>query len=278
MQLLHASWAVLQVYATQNHGQQRRDANASEDTYADILCVLKLLSHIACKDFVDFSDPTTDGSVAATTVSDVVLFGLQQMIPLMNEDLLRFPALAKQFFTLVSFMVDTYTDRVAQLDHPVFLQLVNAVMFGFQHSDSEVARDSLRAIAGLGSFHVQALKTRTSPGLSHHLEHHPALTSDCLRKLLQMVVFESSIWDRLEACANAILMLILCDRDGFVRMVGNILDLQPPPVRQRLEAEFHQLVEAVRPPTSNVDRQTKIHFKERLKNFATRVRPFLQLR
>lgn len=43
-----------------------------------------------------------------------------------------------------------------------------------------------------------------------------------------MVVFEASIWDRLDAAANAVLALVLCDPPAFVAMVEGILEQQPP--------------------------------------------------
>lgn len=42
-----------------------------------------------------------------------------------------------------------------------------------------------------------------------------------------MVVYECSIWDRLDAASNAMLALVLCDRTAFAGMVQNILEQQP---------------------------------------------------
>jgi hypothetical protein len=58
----------------------------------------------------------------------------------------------------------------------------------------------------------------------------------------QMVVFDKSIWDRLDACSNAILALILCDRPGFAAMATAILEQQAPATRERLRAELEELV------------------------------------
>ena len=155
MALLTSSGLALKAYAAQNIGRKRADANSKEEAISDILCVLELLSHLATKDFIDFS-AEHEGRVAADTVADVVFYGLERMIPLMTEEYLDFPPLSKQYFTLVNSMVSTYTARVALLAHPLFMQLVQSVMFGVQRPDSEIARDSLRALAGLVSFHAKA--------------------------------------------------------------------------------------------------------------------------
>lgn len=47
--LLTASGHVLKLYAGQNKGRRRAEAGGDEDTYMDVLCVLKLLYHIVTK-------------------------------------------------------------------------------------------------------------------------------------------------------------------------------------------------------------------------------------
>jgi hypothetical protein len=296
MALLTAAGQALKAYAAHNLGRTRKDANSKEEAVADMLCVLELLSYLATKDFIDFS-AEHEGKVAADTVADVVFFGLERMIPLMTEEYLDFPPLGKQYFTLVNSMVSTYTGRVALLPHALFMQLVQSVMFGVQRPDSEIARDSLRALAGLASFHAKAGQAAQNGGggggLSLHVAAHPALLSDCMHKLLHMVVYEGSIWDRLDAASNALLALVLCDRDAFLCMVHGILEQQPPSVKDRLGHEFEALTRAIPPPQAPqapqgggggrgrgaaTDRQTKLAFRGRLKEFAKRVRPFMQMR
>ena len=294
MALLTAAGQALKAYAAHNLGRTRKDANSKEEAVADMLCVLELLSYLATKDFIDFS-AEHEGKVAADTVADVVFFGLERMIPLMTEEHLDFPPLGKQYFTLVNSMVSTYTGRVALLPHALFMQLLQSVMFGVQRPDSEIARDSLRALAGLASFHAKAMSQVAQNGgggvgLSVHVAAHPALLSDCMHKLLHMVVYEGSIWDRLDAASNALLALVLCDRDAFLRMVHGILEQQPPSIKDRLRHEFEELTRAIPPPQvgggaaggrgrgAATDRQTKLAFRDRLKEFAKRVRPFMQMR
>lgn len=294
MALLTAAGQALKAYAAHNLGRTRKDANSKEEAVADMLCVLELLSYLATKDFIDFS-AEHEGKVAADAVADVVFFGLERMIPLMTEEYLDFPPLGKQYFTLVNSMVSTYTGRVALLPHPLFMQLVQSVMFGVQRPDSEIARDSLRALAGLASFHAKACQEAQNggggrAGLGVHVAAHPGLLSDCMHKLLHMVVYEGSIWDRLDAASSALLALVLCDRDAFLRMVHGILEQQPPGVKGRLRHEFEEMVKAIPPPQVPpaggggkgrgmiTDRQTKLAFRDRLKEFAKRVRPFMQMR
>jgi hypothetical protein len=51
--------------------------------------------------------------------------------------------------------------------------------------------------------------------LARQLEHRPTLLTDFLTTLLQMAAFQQVVWDRLDACAEALLPIIVCDQSGF---------------------------------------------------------------
>ncbi|CAN0454697.1 unnamed protein product [Laminaria digitata] len=65
-------------------------------------------------------------------VTDVVFFGLKKVMPLMTEGLLQFPTLASKYFSLVGFMVQTYSHKLAGLEFELFHQVVNSLVFGSQ--------------------------------------------------------------------------------------------------------------------------------------------------
>ena len=45
----------------------------------------------------------------------VVFMGLDMVIPLMTGELLHFPKLIRAFFSLISYMLEVYPERVAAL-------------------------------------------------------------------------------------------------------------------------------------------------------------------
>ena len=48
----------------------------------------------------------------------VVFLGLDMVIPLMTGELLHFPKLIRAFFSLISYMLEVYPERVASLPGP----------------------------------------------------------------------------------------------------------------------------------------------------------------
>lgn len=60
--------------------------------------------------------------------AQVVFLGLDTVIPLMTGELLHFPKLIRAFFTLISYMLEVYPERVASL--PGVCSQVSAEMLG----------------------------------------------------------------------------------------------------------------------------------------------------
>ncbi|RXM29621.1 Exportin-4 [Acipenser ruthenus] len=97
MKLYEACLTLLQVYSKNNLGRKRVDVSAEEDQYQDLLLIMELLTNLLSKEFIDFSDTdevfrgqepvqAADRSVSA---ADVVLYGVNIVLPLMSQDLLK---------------------------------------------------------------------------------------------------------------------------------------------------------------------------------------------
>lgn len=73
-----------------------------EQNYNDVLCAIQLLIHLGTKDFIDLCNTRTHSStgVESSQITDVIFFGLQQILPLMTQGLLQFPTLCMHYFSL----------------------------------------------------------------------------------------------------------------------------------------------------------------------------------
>ena len=93
-------------------------AAEEEQNYSDILCAIQLLIQLGTKDFIDIGGNNT--GVESGQVTQMIFFGLQQILPLMTKGLLQFPSLCGQYFSLVGVMMETYPDKVADLQYELF--------------------------------------------------------------------------------------------------------------------------------------------------------------
>jgi len=205
----------------------------------DILTALQLLTHLISKDLIDWEDPVPQkvdpkeggAPVLGEDIVGTVFFGLGTVLPLMTPQLLQVPDLCLAFFALAGYLASDYAEHFASLDFALFGTLANALQFGFEHENAQVSRESLHGIKGLVDWHNREVEVGR-PGLGEQLRQHHALAttnqqtagspddykpllSKWLQKLLELLVFQASIWDRVDACADVILALLIAEAPRY---------------------------------------------------------------
>ena len=256
-------------------------AAEEEQNYSDVLCAIQLLIQLGTKDFIDIGGTST--GVESGHVTQMIFFGLQQILPLMTKGLLQFPSLCGQYFSLVGFMMETYPDKVATLPYELFDALLESLLFGMSHHDSAVAKSSLQGLAGMLRDHLN----------SKSLDQHLATSVDnggadgwlldkVSLRLLRDVVFQNVIWDRLEAAGMAMLPLVAVDLHRFAAVVHQLTLQVPVEHQQRLSQAFEKLI--VQEVVSKVSsrgyegRQNRIKFKKDFEEFCHEIHSFLVIR
>jgi hypothetical protein len=74
-----------------------------------------------------------NGEVENPDVAQVVYLGLHIITPLMSVDLLKYPKLCRQYFTLLAHMLEVYPEKVAKLSPDGFSRIVGTLDFGLHH-------------------------------------------------------------------------------------------------------------------------------------------------
>ncbi|XP_070568372.1 exportin-4-like isoform X2 [Ptychodera flava] len=93
------SLSLLQTYSKNNTGKKTFEVTAEEDHYQDILLMMQLLTNLLSKDFIDFgiTEDIIGGNSnqlpSDVSAGDIVLYGLNIIVPLMNAELLKRPSL-----------------------------------------------------------------------------------------------------------------------------------------------------------------------------------------
>jgi hypothetical protein len=278
--LFQASGDLLKSYSAVHCSSTRVVVHSAEEeqSYNDILCAIQLLIQLGTKDFIDVgNDGSNAGAgMSSSQVTDMIFFGLQQILPLMTRGLLQFPTLCTQYFSLVGFMMETYPDKVAILPLELFDALLESLLFGMSHHDTTVAKSSLQGLAGLFKEHMQ---NRT---LDVHLAQNGELLDKCSHRLLMEVVFQNCVWDRIEATGSAFLPLAATDLNRFAAVVQGISQQIPPEHQPRLSGAFEQLLQpdvlAKVLAQGYEGRQNRIRFKKDFEHFCHEVHSFLVLK
>ncbi|TYZ68266.1 hypothetical protein PybrP1_003626 [[Pythium] brassicae (nom. inval.)] len=286
LQVYSASNELIHAYCHHNLGKVSALGDAEEEHYADLFALLQLLSHLVSKDFIDFADYTAqqaDVDNAASIVADVVFAGLRQVIPMMTEPLLQYPNLSKQYFTLVSYMVEVYAEKLAALDTDLFSLLLSSLLVGVRHAQLDVARYSFQAIGELAGFHWKARQHRREPGLARHIAANPDVFAHFIRVIFRMAMFEDFDPVVLDACASALYPLILIEQARYFALADEISREQPDARhQQRLLEAFGALTAFLSPADVAMGtastRKFRTLFKANLFVFVAEVRGFVQVK
>ncbi|KAI4350108.1 hypothetical protein L6164_010625 [Bauhinia variegata] len=244
---------LLQLYASHNIGKISLSLSSSllgeakTEKYKDLRALLQLLSSLCSKDMIDFSSDSIE--TQGTNISQVVFFGLHIVTPLISLDLLKYPKLCHDYFSLLSHMLEVYPETFAQLNREALAHLLATLDFGLHHQDADVVSKCLRALQALASYHYKetnagklglgAIATGLKDSNGNWQE---GLLSRFLRSLLQLLLFEDYSSDLISIAADAFLPLILCEQDLYQRLGNELIERQTSPtLKSRLANALHTL-------------------------------------
>ncbi|KAL3812173.1 hypothetical protein ACHAXA_011859 [Cyclostephanos tholiformis] len=274
--LKHYSEVHLKNRVVQKRSETIEDLFEEEQNYDDVLCAIQLLIFLGTKDFTIICGTSTSSSVGVETsqITDVIFFGLQQVLPLMTQGMLQFPDLCRHYFSLVGFMMETYPEKLCKLPFDLFSSLLESLLFGMSHSDPLVAKSSLHGLASLAREHL-----RTN-ALSAHLSGKSDIVYNCIFRLIAEVIFQPVIWDRLEPAGAALLPLVAIDFQGFVRLVDSMKQqLGCADKQRRLQQAFETLIKpemlAKVSAEGREGRFVRYQFKSDFNTFVREVQSFL---
>lgn len=235
-----------------------------DQAYSDILCALELLINLSST--ID-RNPTS-------SATDVVFYGLQQIVPLMTQGLLSYPSLCTKYFSLVSFMMEKHPGRITIFPFELLDSLLQSLLYGATHHDSKVAKKCLEGLAGLAKAHLQ------SEIMRGHLSHHPDVLDRCTKHLFVEVIFQQLVWDRLDETSNALLVLLAADLGRFGLIARELEDRTANlDQRGRMHRAFEKLLQQDVIAGALLDgyegRSNRRRFKDDLEAYTNEVHSFL---
>uniref|UniRef100_UPI00358FA5D2 exportin-4 isoform X2 n=1 Tax=Myxine glutinosa TaxID=7769 RepID=UPI00358FA5D2 len=192
------------VRGAMSQGEQQEE----EERHQDLLLILELLTNLLSKEFIDFSDTAEENLHAEVQVrseegqlsaADVVLFGLDLILPLMTHNLLKFPSLCSQFFKLITFMCELFPEKIASLPEELFKSFMVSLELGLTTFGSDVAQLCLEALAPLADQACRMVDKDTQLHLA---------TRHFLKVVFDMVLLSKFDTDLATAAGEALYSLI----------------------------------------------------------------------
>ncbi|EDV24587.1 uncharacterized protein TRIADDRAFT_56536 [Trichoplax adhaerens] len=198
--------AIIQTYAKCSIGRFNDTVLAEEEKFTDLCLILQLLSHVTSKDYLDFSKTEIKvdaGQDDAISVIDVVLSGLNFIIPLMNENLLKIPDLCLQYFKLVSFHCEIHPGKLVDIPQNLSNSLMVSLDMGLRRFGSEVSKLALESITGLATFVYGKKCNKERNSLMIGIE-------VFMKSILDVVFSEDFDMDLLQPTSEALYCIICC--------------------------------------------------------------------
>ncbi|ESQ49637.1 hypothetical protein EUTSA_v10019943mg [Eutrema salsugineum] len=256
---------------------------AKTEKYKDLRALLQLLSHLCSKDMVDFSSDSIE--TQSTNISQVVYFGLHIITPLITLELLKYPKLCFDYFSLISHMLEVYPETLAQLNGDAFNHVLTTVDFGLHQQDVDIVTMCLRALKALASYHYKETKAGNT-GLGSHAAgqtdpngvFREGILSRFLRTFLHFLLFEDYSPELVSTAADALFPLILCEPNLYQGLCNELIEKQGNPNFKTRLANALQVLTTSNQLSSSLDRLNYQRFRKNLNNFLIEVRGFLKTR
>ncbi|KAI9483543.1 MAG: armadillo-type protein [Benjaminiella poitrasii] len=267
--LYHTIIEIIKVYGATNQGKKRLHSQEEEEDkpYADISTILVMLSNIMSSGTEDFSRKGQGHS----DVADVVLFGINIIIPMIDLEMLKIPSLCQQYIQLISHLIELFPDKLSGLPAPLFNNLMASLEYGIRHDIPDVNILTLQAIAPLTiwAYHQQ-LQGITIDFLKEAFQ-------KFLQELLNCLLFQHLDTNIIDAASDALLALICIQRDVYMMLANQIISQQSMEIQSRLLNAFQKLDNATPPQGTPLNRNNS-KFKEALLAFLMDVRAVLRVK
>ncbi|XP_033118145.1 exportin-4-like [Anneissia japonica] len=261
-----SSLSLLHTYSKFNLGKKSREVTVEDDRCESVSLLMDLLTNLLSKDLIGFENSDIDviptHPSSQVSAADIVLYGLNIVVPLMDLELLKFPDLCSQYYKLVTFICELYPEKVTVLSQDLFNSFMASLELGLTNFGGDVAKLCFDAIASL-CVHCHGLEDRNNPlwGALHAI----------FKVVFNLLVLEPFDTELINCAAEALYGLICCHQTYYAELVNHLLSTQSDLVYyQRLAEAFNQLTPAGQP--LSLDRAHKASFYKKLESFLSTVR------
>ncbi|ENN71590.1 hypothetical protein YQE_11690, partial [Dendroctonus ponderosae] len=218
--LYESALAAVQAYAKYNTNRLSTESFAEESSCQDLSLVLDLLTFILAKDCVDLHVRSGEEEITVTA-SDVSLFGLKFIMPLMTLELLKFPNLCAHFYRLLVLINDIYPEKIAALPHDMMVSLLQSIELGLTNFGTDIVQACLDFVQGMACYLFRHSNFDTPFAVA---------LKPFLKLLMDLVLSHQINSDLISCSSTTIYSLICCYQDEYQALVQSLIQSQTDPM------------------------------------------------
>lgn len=247
--------SAIQNYTRCNINRLTIDSTAEEDSYQDILLLMKLLTNLLCENILQ--DKT------------VFLHGLTIIMPMMTTDLLKFPCLCLHYFQMIMSLCKHGPQKVLDLSSELLQPLLASAELGLFSFGQEVSMLCCNIIEILTKRIFQNIQDNRPKS---------QIMAPFLNLLITVILTHHIDSNFISNVCTSLYYLIRCYPDEYNRIVQNILSTQSDQqVVQRLADAFTKLTENMNFHSKH-DYRDKKRFRNYFDEFICNVQGFLMIK
>ncbi|KAG0001953.1 Exportin-4 [Entomortierella chlamydospora] len=250
---------LLQTFSAANLGKKRAIAweEAEDEPYRDVSVVLEMLLSLL---EVRGVEQMLAHSPNAVLPSTVVFSGINILIPMIKENMLKIPRVCTLYIRLISRLVESYPERLAELPGDLLINLMASLKFGIDHNILEVAHLTFQAITALALFTYNSSLRNPSEylaGLNPYLDQFLKLT-------FEQLLFKRLDVELVDVAGSCVLALVCARQEAYGGLIQELLAASETPLtpdlQQRLSSSFQHLSDAF--PTPDVIGQRELSIRD----------------
>lgn len=211
--------------------------------------------------FALYGDPALNDAMS-------ICFRLMVVIPI--DELLAYAKVAKAYFGLVEILCANHPKDVAELDHDIFVRIIQSLQEGLQSPEVWMSSQSASAIDHISAFRFKQTLKDTEHGrlMRAHVERSPDLFPACLNIIFNTIIHVdcTNQW----SLSRPLLTLILTNEDGFMQIKARTIQSQPTAERQAIvSSAFDRLMQDIQP---NIESKNRDRFTQQITQFRISLR------
>ncbi|KAJ1532209.1 hypothetical protein ONE63_000829 [Megalurothrips usitatus] len=269
--MYNACLQTTQTYAQWNTNRLSLEKANEEETFRDILLLLQLLRNLLSKDYLDLcTSSSPEGQQPGVAASDVVIYGLNIIMPLMTCELLKYPSLCTQYYKTIVYIVEMIPEKVCALPSDLLKRMLASVDMGLVAFGQEIME---LCCSFLHSFGTNVLQN-VSKGSDVYLAFQPFLNI-----FLSLILSDQVPQDLQSSVGSTFFVLICCFPEDYKMAVQTLLHNQPDPsVAERLATAFTNLTESIELDNRSRLRENRNLFRDNFEVFCWNVHGFLNIK
>ncbi|XP_058826827.1 exportin-4-like [Topomyia yanbarensis] len=131
-------FSVIRIYVKNNSNRVSLGAANTDSDPVDLILILKLLNYLTSKPLFTDDLLLTGSDESNAQSSEICIFGLTHIVPLITIDLIKYPDLCLQYYSTITSFIEEKYSIIPNLHPDLLKQLLGSIELGLSSFTSEI--------------------------------------------------------------------------------------------------------------------------------------------